>query len=314
MIKAAGPFISWLVRVLPPLQSYARGPILRRLYWSLYGVWEREGPPARATLYGSEVLINRGNLVPFFIYNAPLFNAPLVQLVHSTALAKKAPVIFVDIGAAFGDTVLLITNRCPGEAGSFICIEGDAQFYELLVENMKALLNVTVVKTLLARAPMKVRSLVKHHKGTATCTGSDLVDAVDLDSIPPINQAHVDVMKIDVDGFDGEVLAGALKTLARCHPAVLFEWDPRRIVEAGNEPFSAFEALEASGYNRFLWFNNNGTFSHFSGPCSRVVLKKQFEYLLAVNHRAHEHFDIIALHEGSKLNEIDLAAMEFAWR
>ena len=38
------------------------------------------------------------------------------------------------------------------------------------------------------------------------------------------------------------------------------------------------------------------------------------ELLLAINYRGDEHFDIIALHSGSEINEIALAAMNYARR
>jgi FkbM family methyltransferase len=309
MRKSAPLFISWLVSILPRMQPYARGPLLRRVYWALFNIWDHEGPPARTKLYGTEVLMNRGNLLPFFIQNVPLFNAPLVQLVHFVASAKGAPITLIDVGAAIGDTVLLIKERCPGVCGHFICIEGDAEFYELLDENMKTFSDVTRIKTLLARESMRVPSLVKHHKGTATCTGTDTTQAMPLDSIPAVNEAQIDVIKVDVDGFDGEVLAGAVKTLQRCRPAVIFEWDPKRILEAGNERFRAFDALQGCGYDRFYWFNNNGSFSHFSDTCSREVLDKEFQYLLAMHDRTKEHFDIVALHSSVTLNEVEFAMM-----
>jgi FkbM family methyltransferase len=311
-MKEANPLVSGIAQLLPHLTPYAKGPVLRRAYWALYEIWEREGPPIRTSLYGFRVLLNRGNLLPFFIQNTRLFNAPLVELVYQMARTRGEPLTLVDVGAAVGDTVLLVKRRCPGAVSRFICIEGDTEFHELLAENMRSFTDVTAVKCILAREPMLVRSLVKHHKGTAACTGSESVQAVSLDSVSEIRQANIDLIKIDVDGFDGEVLAGAVETLRRCHPAVIFEWDPRRISEASTDPFGAFDALAGCGYNSFAWFNNNGTFSHFSDLCSHELLKKHFDYLLAVNHRACEHFDVVALPAELTIDEIALVALDYA--
>ena len=45
----------------------------------------------------------------------------------------------------------------------------------------------------------------------------------------------------------------------------------------------------ACGYDRFVWFHNIGTFSHFSGAYASDILEKQTHYLLAVNTRADEY-------------------------
>ena len=310
-LKVSGRLFSLLPDLLPRLKPYARGPILRRIYWALFELWESDGPPAKTALYGFSLLVNRGNLLPFFIHEQVLFNAPLVQLVHQVAAVKMRPITVVDIGAAIGDTVLLLKRECPGSVERFICVEGDEEFHELLSVNMQPFPEVTLVHTMLARETMLIRSLIKHHKGTATCTGSEFVKAIPFDELTEVNCADIDVVKIDVDGFDGEVLAGAVSTLNRCEPAVIFEWDPKRILETANEPFRAFDVLGDCGYTRYAWFNNIGTFSHFSGPCSHEILQKTMDYLLAVNSETHEHFDIVALPAGSELNEIELASLKF---
>src|SRR6266567_4742525 len=99
---------SLLVRWLPSLRRYARGPLLRRIYWALYRAWQTEGRPVRTTLHGYSVFINRGNIYPFIASDTPLFNAPLVQLVHEAFRANKKPVEVLDVGAAVGDTILLL--------------------------------------------------------------------------------------------------------------------------------------------------------------------------------------------------------------
>jgi FkbM family methyltransferase len=298
-----------LLSVLPRIQRYARGPLLRRLYWALFSLWESAGPPVRTTLHGYNVLLNRGNIYPFIIHACPQFNAPLVELVHQMARATNLPLNFVDVGAAIGDAVLLIKERCPGAVGKFICIEGDSEFHELLLENMRQFSDVDVVKCLLAGEAIKIKSLVKHHKGSATATGEEMVDAVCLDSIQLLSQTPVDILKIDVDGFDGEVLCGATETLRSYRPAVIFEWHPTLIIETGNDPLRAFVSLAACGYDRYVWFNNDGTFSHFSGVCSPEVLKKHVDYLLGVNSQKGHHFDIVAVHASSTISEVGLAAL-----
>jgi hypothetical protein len=172
--------------------------------------------------------------------------------------------------------------------------------------------DVVVVKALLARQRKTISSLVKHHQGTATAVGADQVEAVDLDSLAQVADAAPEVLKIDVDGFDGEVLAGATSVLEKYRPATIFEWHPKLVVQSGNDPLQAFTSLAAAGYTRFLWFTNPGAFSHFSSVPSEALIRKHAAYLLAVGRRGDDHFDVIALHETSPLDDIALACMEHA--
>ena len=311
-MKESVRIYSVLLAFLSAVRPFARGRLLRRLYSALYKLWDSDGAPVRTRLHGFSVLLNRGNTYPLIVRDFPTFNAPLVELVHQRARASTAPLTLVDVGAATGDTILLIKARCPGVVGQFICIEGEAEFHELLRANTRQFRDVTVLNAVLARELTQIRSLVKDHKGTASATGERMVQAVPLDSLAAIRSVSVDVLKIDVDGFDGEVLAGAVETLHRCRPSVLFEWNPKAIAATRNAPLCAFETLARCGYERFAWFHNIGTFSHFSGPYAADILDKQRRYVLAVNSRADEHFDIVALHHDATLNEVELAQMDFA--
>ena len=264
MIRRANWFYSILPSWLPLLQRHTRYRLVRIAYRILYSWYENASHPIRSHIHGFSVLLNPGNTYPFIISNCPLFNAPLVELVHQTWLSKGDAITFIDVGAAVGDTVLLLKQRCPRVVGKFFCVEGDAEFHTLLVENMRQFSDVQVIKALLARETTKIRSLVKHHKGTAAALGEESDDAVRLDSLQKLVESNIDVLKVDVDGFDGEVLAGSTLILQASKPAVIFEWHPMLLRRTGNDPQRAFSALNDAGYDRFLWFNNLGTFSHFS--------------------------------------------------
>jgi FkbM family methyltransferase len=147
----------------------------------------------------------------------------------------------------------------------FTCIEGDGEFFSLLVNNMRQFTDVEIVNCLLAREERRIRSLVKHHRGTAAAIGSAYVLAVPLDSLCTKKSWNFDIVKVDVDGFDGEVLGGACKLLREQKPTVIFEWHPKLIDRTGNDPLFHFTTLSDCGYNQYLWFDNRGTFSHFTG-------------------------------------------------
>lgn len=76
------------------------------------------------------------------------------------------------------------------------------------------------------------------------------VVALDEDIPPRIAVgAHVDVIKIDVEGFENEVIAGAAVLIDRYHPIVIAE------IEARHNPdyAVAFSQLRAAGYHAHYW-------------------------------------------------------------
>ena len=69
---------------------------------------------------------------------------------------------------------------------------------------------------------------VRVHEGTASLTGKLAAVATTLDALWEQGALESpDVVKIDVDGFDGRVLAGGTKFLGSVYPSVIFEWSPQ---------------------------------------------------------------------------------------
>jgi FkbM family methyltransferase len=302
----------WHLSLLLRIRRKRKRTGFQTIYEHLLRQYENSKKPIPAKIHGFNVLLNPGNTYPFIIQDTPLFNAPLVELVFQAFSVKGRPLRFVDVGAATGDTVLLLRQKCPSQVGEFICVEGDAEFFNLLSKNMRQFENVHLEKAVLSRKVMQIRSLVKHHQGTATAIGDEFVSAIPLDEATQVRKAAVDVLKIDVDGFDGAVLSGARGILASDQPIVIFEWHPKLILAANNDPLEAFLVLRECGYKRYLWFNNVGTFSHFSAVETSETLKRAADYLVSVNNRADEHFDVIALPDSSLINEVVLAASEYS--
>ena len=284
--------------------------LLSRLFVQRY---ENSVQPVCGTLHGFPAVLNPGNIYPFVVQDVRLFNAPLVELVHQAFRAKGKGLCVVDVGASLGDTVLLLKERCRGQVAQFKCIEGDSEFCRLLAMNTAHFDDVEIIQALLARQPTQIRSLVKHHQGTAAALGESYTTAVPLDSIAALQDGEVDVLKVDVDGFDGEVLSGARKLLAAAKPpAVIFEWHPKLIERTGNDALAAFEVLRECAYTRYLWFTNAGIFSHFSDACTSRILTQERDYLLQLDAWDRDHFDVIALPSDSGIDEKKLAALEYA--
>lgn len=286
------------------------------LFWDrLYRRTRNWTMPVTTTIHNRAVAVSFNYSYPIFSRQFPELNNPLVELVHQTFLTLGRPLRVVDIGAAIGDTVLLIEANCPAMVEEYVCVDGDAEFFSYLEHNLSPLGKCRCLLQLLSSAHRSERSLVRTHGGTASAQGAATAEALSLDEVFAQHRfGAIDVVKIDVDGFDGEVLAGAGEILRAQQPTVIFEWHPALCAATGNAPFRAFAALQAAGYEQTVWFTKFGGFSHFGDTTVTDGVKRLQELCLRSQHAPDWHYDVVALPANSRLDRVALAEMVFARR
>ncbi len=296
---------NFLIRVQP----WMRRLRLSRLWDNL---WQRGlrafSGPVQTCIHGRKVVVNYGYTYPINARQFPDLNAPLVELAYQTWKAKGGKIRFADVGAAVGDTVLLLHANLPEAFSGFVCVDGDAEFFQYLKQNLSHLAGGRLVLGILSDSEESIPDLIRTHSGTASAQGSDRVAATTLSKV--LNEP-VDLLKIDVDGFDGKVLAGARQALAQYRPSVIFEWHPILNQQTGNSWSDPFKILQAAGYSRFLWFTKFGDFSHFMFQFDGAELEALAQYCMADTF-ADWHYDVVALHESSAVNMLALASLKFA--
>jgi len=286
-----------------------QGPRLSKLWDKL---WQRGlrtfSGPVQTCIHGRRVVVNYGYTYPIYARRFPSLNAPLVELAYQTWKAKGGKIRFVDVGAAVGDTVLLLYANLPEAFSGFVCVDGDAEFFKYLTLNLSHLAGGRLVLCILSSAEEAVPDLIRTHSGTASAQGSNRVNSTTLSKV--LNEP-IDLLKIDVDGFDGKVLAGGQQSLAQYRPAVIFEWHPILCQQTGNSWNEPFKILQSAGYSRFVWFTKFGNFSHFMFQCDSSTVDSLAKYCLA-DVPADWHYDVVALHDSSLVNVQALARLEFA--
>lgn len=286
--------LSWIATWLPGWSRRLRTLRLGAIERTLRDRYDRDRGEIETRLHGFRARINGGNPYPFYAAQLPEFNRALVDLVSQTSQHLRRTVNLIDIGAAIGDTVLLLQQRAPHALAAIHSVEPQPSFVRLFRHNTGRFPNVILHEAMLSSHSGYIRSLVHNHAGTATSAGEANVAATTVDDLLLAAAPRFDVLKIDIDGSDGEALAGASKLLERDHPAVIFEWHPALIKQAGHDAFRAFQVFEAAGYNRLLWFRNDGPFSHFSTTRDPEIATWH-EYLLRMQPHGDPHFDIVAL-------------------
>lgn len=136
----------------------------------------------------------------------------------------------IDVGANIGLTALAMTQTSP--EGEIRAVEPVKNTYRHLLANveMSQAENVTCFNFAVGRESSRVKMYVDDRNlASAFVTDRDVTDedAISMhsldDAFPQMNMHSVDFIKIDVEGLELEVLAGAGRLLAENQPRVLLE-------------------------------------------------------------------------------------------
>lgn len=138
----------------------------------------------------------------------------------------KENFVFVDAGAHAGYFSLVAASKCS--KGHVYSFEPD-QFNYNYIESIKSINNLgnwTVENKGLG----KQNSILKFQSGISSSTGrivedGDIeVEVISLDSYFSRSLTNrIDLIKIDVEGYGGEVIEGALQTILKYRPIILLE-------------------------------------------------------------------------------------------
>ncbi|HPS20363.1 MAG TPA: FkbM family methyltransferase [Candidatus Omnitrophota bacterium] len=305
-------FYNCLLKSCRPVRE---NDLLSRIVERLWKKFARmDKGPVATKIQGHRVVMNAGYTYPFYAKKYPTLNDPLVELTHQMFKIRKVPIVVVDIGAAIGDTILLLIGKCPDEVGKFYAVEGNDDFFSYLKDNVSCLTNVELFQFFLSAQLGEAKELIHIHAGTASSQGEKKVKTTTLDLLLSQGQIDekIDLIKIDTDGYDGRILKGATNILRRLKPAVIFEWHPTLCEQTENSYKEHFEVLTSEGYTMFIFFNKFGNFSHFMvnydekniDLLAKVCLRGKFLY--------DWHYDVIALHGTSGIDPVVLSEMAWA--
>jgi len=189
--------------------------------------------------------------------------------------------VVVDVGASYG-VYAAVAAKAVGPAGLVLAFEPATEAFRILENNLElnGLGNVRPFRCALANTAGRARlahhpdpsrnALCANGKGTAN---SEEVAVETLDGVAAREGIQrVDVLKIDAEGSEEMVLAGAGALLARCRPLVIFEVNRDAGAALGLHPLGAWRALESLGYQLYSIDGDGGLSTTQPPPaCGNVV-------------------------------------------
>ncbi|OLE30385.1 MAG: hypothetical protein AUI36_30190 [Cyanobacteria bacterium 13_1_40CM_2_61_4] len=135
-----------------------------------------------------------------------------------------------DVGANYGIHSLLM-SRLAGPAGTVCAFEPHPRIYASCAENMalNAITNIRLFNAALGEVRAELPYVEGHHDGAGHIgdddNGSEItVSCLTIDELVSGHRIpKPDFIKIDVEGFEGRVLAGASSTVRSCHPTLAID-------------------------------------------------------------------------------------------
>ncbi len=255
------------------------------------------------TLNGRRILINLSHELPFYRKSYPLYSANLQRLAQFVR-RQSGKLCMIDVGANVGDSFTLVGKE---SGDSFLCVEGDSHYFELLSRNTLHNESVSLVKTFLQdKCEIKTNYLARVGGTTAVlqddktipdknitiqyCTLDEVVD-----NHPKFRSCNL--LKVDTDGFDCRVLRGAGGVIANAKPSILFEYSPVWHMRTGDAMYQRiFSELAEWGYTVFSYYDNFGVLVTTLSIENEHIISDLISYLL----HSGSYFDVCCFHDTRK--------------
>lgn len=192
----------------------------------------------------------------------------------------KAGDVVLDVGANIG-THTVFFAKAVGPRGLVASFEPQRLVFQTLCGNvaLNGLTNVTCLLSAVGKERGQVRfpavdpRVAFNFGAIAACKGgaAGAGEAVDVVPIDELRLGRCALIKVDVEGMEADVVAGARETIARCRPALFLENDT---VERSRQ---VLEAVRSVGYKAFWHIASYFSAKNFFGNEQNVFGRFQPE-------------------------------------
>lgn len=243
-------------------RQYLASSGIRRKAWSLLRkamIKLLSDPACSFPIHEMNIKLPLSHSLPAYLKQFPFYDR-LPQRISEYIHQKQEHLNCIDVGANVGDT---LASFYKNEADAFLAIEPNPKFNKLLSENWGWNNNVKVVSDICSGYSDESTFAIQEKNGTASILQSEggfKMRRRPLDEILsdyPFAE-NVDVLKIDTDGHDFEVIKGAIGSISKHLPMVLFECDAFADTNYVEHCLKTLLVFKKCGYKHFLLYDNFG--------------------------------------------------------
>ncbi len=211
-----------------------------------------------------------------------------------TNTKKNSELIIIDIGANIGAFSMKLARKCLDKNQKFIiyAFEPNKLIFNLLKNNLS--LNKLIAKNIfpfqiaMGDKNKKVNfinkqensggsKVLKNEKGLESNIETVQLQQISLDYFVEKNEIdHVDIIKIDVEGYEPIVLDGCINTIKKFKPLLYIEITPLWFENIGRSSFELLNLLKSMGYLIFL--DDDNVLKQIN-DYERISNKEQFNIL-----------------------------------
>ena len=255
--KALIPFARAFIRFAPP--SSAKESLWQQVV-EPYLAWR--GHQFVASTVAGRISGNTNDIIQQYLYYFGTWEPQVTAFVLRRLQPGDG---FVDVGANIGFFSLL-ASRKVGPRGSVVSIEASPEIYALLQTNIAR--NRAQVRALNfaasdARGQLELYAGDECNCGTTTIaatpgtTAKAVVEAAPLDELLTVEEtAQARLVKIDVEGAEAAVIAGAELLLQRQDCEFLVELHPEMLGRLGRSTEDVLTPFREAGYHAYVLEND----------------------------------------------------------
>ena len=216
---------------------------------------------------GKKIILPPGHLLSLYNVTHRKYDAFLPMVIKNIKYNES----IIDVGANVGDTLLRCINA--NNKPNYYSIEADKYFFGYLKKNKEIFekdmqQKITIINELvgenlegnLSKTTHGTKSLIESSNGTKTKPLDEIINDYQIQNLK--------LIKVDVDGYDYNVLLSGIKEIKKSKPDLFFEYINRNKLSY----VKLIEELSKIGYSSWTIFNLYG-FMIFENKTYSDVIK-----------------------------------------
>ena len=273
-------------------------------------------PVVRVKVRDRYLYMNSSHALPQHAAIWPYYDTALPRLCVFLR-RQRGYLSLIDVGANVGDSVSFIASKV---SGSFLCVEGDGKYVDLLKMNVKDIDNVTIENALVSDVEETLCVSLVHTQGTshvartvARTSNRDRHGATATTTVDRLVEKHpafakTNVIKIDTDGYDFKVIRGSDALIRKCTPVIYFELSPEHLrLIGGEDPMSIFNYVLERGYSNALFYDSTGL------PLMNVKTSETRTISMLLNYASIKgwfYYDVLLFHDSQEDDFVEFYRQE----